>query len=210
MSDENMVPKKDGKRRLTKGTVISIIVVWILLIACLFFAMYERTQGSNGSISFEATYEDDSIPGGEIKVDAGWIESLQGYFVNIYETRFTSAADGEPYTKHIALEVNQDDPKKLKNALNSFDSEYDKYHYLSFMLKQEMFYGSKAEYEKALNEWYEAEEAKDEAEYQEYLKEQEAEKIRQEEESAKARKEAEEKFEARQKEKVSDEILTEF
>jgi hypothetical protein len=200
-----MIPKKDGKRRLTKSAVISIIVVWVLLIVCLFFAMYERTRESNDFTSFEATYDDDSIPGGEIKVSAGWIESLQGYYIVINETIFTSVAGDSPTTLNSYIEIGDSDIKKLKNTLNSFDSEYERYNYLSFMRQHEIFYGSKAEYEKAFGDWYDAKEVEDEAKHQEYLKEQEAEKALKERESAKARKEADEKFKARQAEIVSDE-----
>lgn len=205
MSDENIAPKKDSKRRLTKGTVISIIVVWVLLIACLFFAMYERTDGSDNLSSFEATYKDESIPGGKISVDAGWIESMQGYYMVINETIFTSVAGDSPTTLSSCIDIGDSNIKKLRDTLNSFDSEDERYNYLSFMRQHETFYGSKAEYEKAVDEWYAAKEAEDEAKHQEYLKEQEAEKVLKEEESAKARKEADEKFKARQAEIVSDE-----
>lgn len=205
MIDESMAPKKDSKRRLTKGTVISIIVVWILLIACLFFAMYERTEGSNDLTSFEATYDDNSIPGGKIEVNAGWIESMQGYYMEINETIFTSVAGDHPTTINRCIMISDSDIKKLRDTLNSFDSEDEQYNYLSFMRQYETFYGSKTEYEKAVDEWYAVKEAEDKTKHQEYLKEQEAEKALKEEESAKARKEADEKFKARQAEMVSDE-----
>ncbi len=191
-------------KKFNSSSKVFILIAVALVAICSIFVISSRTSNPNEKVYFEKTYNDNSIPGGKIDVKAGWIESMQGNYITINETRFTSAVDAEPSFKSYCIEVYEDDFKKLKDTLDSLDSEDEKYHYLSFMLKQGTFYGSKEEYEKAFDEWYEAEEAKDEAEYEQYLKEQEVEKARQEKESAKARKETDEKNAVRQAEKVSD------